>query len=174
MAETELERAEKRFAQAKARVQALRNREATKQRKLDTRRKVILGGALVDLAARDDAAAAMLDRLIRNLAREQDQAAFVGWDWRAERGDEDAGSATDGGVAKGENSNGGDAGNAFDAGGAEARENANQDGPAGGEEEVRLAVGDARSAESETASPLSRLRMPLRQQAELRRLRSEE
>ena len=58
MAETELERAEKRFAQAKARVQALRNREATKQRKLDTRRKVILGGALVDLAARDDAAAA--------------------------------------------------------------------------------------------------------------------
>ena len=86
MAETELERAEKRFAQAKARVQALRNREATKQRKLDTRRKVILGGALVDLAARDDAASAMLDRLVRNLAREQDQAAFVGWDWRAERG----------------------------------------------------------------------------------------
>lgn len=90
MAETELERAEKRFAQAKARVQALRNREATKQRKLDTRRKVILGGALVDLAARDDVAAAMLNRLVRNLAREQDQAAFVGWDWRAERGGEDA------------------------------------------------------------------------------------
>lgn len=92
MAETELERAEKRFAQAKARVQALRNREATKQRKLDTRRKVILGGALVDLAARDDAASAMLDRLVRNLAREQDQAAFVGWDWRTERGGEDAGA----------------------------------------------------------------------------------
>ena len=82
MAETELERAEKRFAQAKARLQALRNREATKQRKLDTRRKVILGGALVDLAARDDSAAAMLDRLIRNLAREQDRSAFTGWDWR--------------------------------------------------------------------------------------------
>lgn len=82
MAETELERAEKRFAQARARLQALRNREATKQRKLDTRRKVILGGALVDLAARDDNAATMLDRLIRNLAREQDRSAFVGWDWR--------------------------------------------------------------------------------------------
>jgi hypothetical protein len=81
MAETELERAERRFAQARARVQALRNREATKQRKLDTRRKVILGGALVDLAARDDGAAAMLDRLIRNLAREQDRSAFDGWDW---------------------------------------------------------------------------------------------
>ena len=82
MAETELDRAERRFAQAKARLQALRNREATKQRKLDTRRKVILGGALVDLAARDDSAAAMLDRLIRNLAREQDRSAFAGWDWR--------------------------------------------------------------------------------------------
>lgn len=82
MAETELERAERRFAQARARLQALRNREATKQRKLDTRRKVILGGALVDLAGRDDSAAAMLDRLIRNLAREQDRSAFTGWDWR--------------------------------------------------------------------------------------------
>jgi hypothetical protein len=60
MAETELERAEKRFAQAKARLQGIRYREATKQRKMDTRRKVILGGALLDLASRDSAAAAML------------------------------------------------------------------------------------------------------------------
>lgn len=80
MAETELERAEKRYAQAKARLQALKNREATRQRKLDTRRKVILGGALIDLAERDDTAAAMLDRLIRNLPREQDQKAFADWE----------------------------------------------------------------------------------------------
>ena len=80
MAETELERAEKRYAQAKARLQALRNREATKQRKLDTRRKVILGGALLDLAERDSGAAAMVDRLIRNLARDQDRKAFVEWE----------------------------------------------------------------------------------------------
>lgn len=79
MAETELERAEKRFAQAKARLMALKNREATKSRKMDTRRKVILGGALVDLAERDSAAAAMLDRLLRNLPRDQDRAAFEGW-----------------------------------------------------------------------------------------------
>lgn len=79
MAETELERAEKRYAQAKARLQALKNREATRQRKLDTRRKVILGGALLDLAERDSGAAAMLDRLVRNLAREQDRKAFVEW-----------------------------------------------------------------------------------------------
>ena len=77
MAETELERAEKRFAQAKARLQAVRNREATRQRKLDTRRKVILGGALMDLAERDASAAAMMDRLIRNLSRAQDRNAFT-------------------------------------------------------------------------------------------------
>ena len=79
MAETELERAEKRYAQAKARLQGLKNREATRQRKLDTRRKVILGGALLDLAERDSGAAAMLDRLVRNLVREQDRKAFAEW-----------------------------------------------------------------------------------------------
>lgn len=79
MAETELERAEKRYAQAKARLQALKNREAAKERKIDTRRKVILGGALMDLAGRDDGAAAMLDRLLRNLPREQDRKTFEGW-----------------------------------------------------------------------------------------------
>jgi hypothetical protein len=80
MAETELERAEKRYAQAKARLLALKNREATKARKLDTRRKIILGGALVDLAERDSNAAAMIERLVRNLPREQDRKAFEGWD----------------------------------------------------------------------------------------------
>lgn len=79
MAETELERAEKRYAQAKARLLALKNRAATAARKLDTRRKIILGGALVDLAARDISAAAMLERLVRNLPRDQDRKAFVGW-----------------------------------------------------------------------------------------------
>ena len=86
MAETELDRAEKRYAQARARLMALKNREATRARKLDTRRKIILGGALVDLAGRDSNAAAMLDRLIRNLAREQDRKAFDGWDAGAAAG----------------------------------------------------------------------------------------
>ena len=36
-------------------------------------------GALIDLAERDDTAAAMLDRLIRNLSREQDRTAFADW-----------------------------------------------------------------------------------------------
>ena len=97
MAETELDRAEKRFAQAKARLQALRNREATKQRKMDTRRKVILGGALIDLAGRDDRAAEMLERLMRNFVRDQDQVPFYNWDWRAEKRDEEMGVRGDDG-----------------------------------------------------------------------------
>ena len=87
MAETELERAEKRYAQAKARLQTLRNREATKQRKLDTRRKVILGGALLDLAERDSGAADMVDRLVRNLSRDQDRKAFADWEGATSSGD---------------------------------------------------------------------------------------
>jgi hypothetical protein len=83
MAETELERAQKRYEQARARLQALRNREAARTRKIDTRRKVILGGALMDLATRDSNAAAMLDRLIRNLPREQDRKTFEGWSLEA-------------------------------------------------------------------------------------------
>ena len=92
MAETELERAEKRYAQAKARLQALKNREATRQRKLDTRRKVILGGALLDLAERDSGAAAMVDRLVRNLAREQDRKAFADWEGTSPAADTPSGS----------------------------------------------------------------------------------
>lgn len=87
MAETELERAEKRYTQAKARLQALKNRETTRQRKMDTRRKVILGGALLDLAERDSNAAAMLDRLIRNLARDQDRKAFADRETTSHGGD---------------------------------------------------------------------------------------
>lgn len=91
MAETELERAEKRYAQAKARLQALRNREATRQRKLDTRRKVILGGALLDLAERDSGAAAMVERLVWNLSRDQDRKAFAEWGGAGSGGDAPSG-----------------------------------------------------------------------------------
>lgn len=98
MAETELDRAQKRYEQAKARLQALRNREAAKERKIDTRRKVILGGALMDLATRDSNAAAMLDRLIRNLPRDQDRKTFDGWSLgqRAAGEDSDIASAPSG------------------------------------------------------------------------------
>ena len=78
-AEDPLARAERQYAQAKARLQALRARQATQERKLDTRRKILLGGALLDLAARDEGASAMLGRLVDGLDREQDRKAFEGW-----------------------------------------------------------------------------------------------
>lgn len=77
--ETALARAERQYEQARARLQSLRARQATKERKLDTRRKVILGGALVELAARDPGAHAMLERLVAGLSREHDRRAFDGW-----------------------------------------------------------------------------------------------
>ena len=80
MGETALERAERQFKQAKARLDAARAREASAERKRDTRRKVILGGALVDLAGRDDRALAMLNRLIDNLPRDRDRESFAGWE----------------------------------------------------------------------------------------------
>ena len=79
-AEDALARAERQYEQARARLQALRARQATRERKLDTRRKVILGGALVELAGRDGGARAMLDRLVDGLSREHDRKAFQGWD----------------------------------------------------------------------------------------------
>ncbi len=75
-----LARAERRYEQARARLQTLRARQATRERKLDTRRKVILGGALVELADRDEGARVMLGRLVDGLGREQDRKAFDGWD----------------------------------------------------------------------------------------------
>jgi len=167
MAETELERAEKRYAQAKARLQTLKNREAAKERKLDTRRKVILGGALIDLAARDSNASAMLDRLIRNLPREQDRVTFAGWDVR------NAGAAP---AVDAE----GDAGADAEAGATAAGNgSAAQAGAASGKPEFGAAVdaGRAASGTTDTAAPRSpfdvgdvsdedrRLREELRRQA---------
>ena len=80
ISQTEIAKAEKRLAQAKARLQSLKARESVRARKIDARRKIILGGALIDLAARDDGASAMVERLIRNLSRVQDQKAFADWD----------------------------------------------------------------------------------------------
>lgn len=94
MAETTLERAQRQYQQAKARLSAAKARENAAERKRDTRRKVILGGALIDLAARDDRAMAMLDRLIDNLTRDQDKASFDGWERpRAGNGGDTSGGA---------------------------------------------------------------------------------
>jgi len=91
MAESALERAERQYQQAKARLSAAKSRETAAERKRDTRRKVILGGALIDLAERDDRAMDMLNRLIDNLIRDQDKASFD--DWERPRCEKDAGAS---------------------------------------------------------------------------------
>ncbi len=80
MTQTEIERAEKKVAQAKARLQALKARASTKERKLDTRRKIILGGALLERAERgDEAARRIIADVTTTLSRKADQSAFDGW-----------------------------------------------------------------------------------------------
>ena len=76
MTETQMEKAKRQYEQAKARLNATKAREAKQQRKRDTRRKVILGGALIELAERDQPARSMMCRLIGGLSREQDRKMF--------------------------------------------------------------------------------------------------
>ena len=74
--ETQMEKAKRQYDQAKARLHATKARETKRQRKRDTRRKVILGGALIELSERDQPARSMMRRLIGNLSREQDRKMF--------------------------------------------------------------------------------------------------
>ena len=76
MTETQMEKAKRQYEQAKVRLYATKARETKLRRKRDTRRKVILGGALIELADRDQPARSMMRRLIGNLSREQDRKMF--------------------------------------------------------------------------------------------------
>ena len=76
MTETQMEKAKRQYEQAKARLHATKARETKRQRKRDTRRKVILGGALIELAGRDQPAHSMMRRMIGGLSREQDRKMF--------------------------------------------------------------------------------------------------
>ena len=76
MTETQMEKAKRQYERAKARLYATKARETKLQRKRDTRRKVILGGALIELAVRDQPARSMMWKLIGNLSREQDRKMF--------------------------------------------------------------------------------------------------
>lgn len=79
MSEQTLTKLERQYQQAKARLQAARARERTKARKLDARRKIILGAALIEAATKDPKAAEMLTQLTSRLSRQQDRSAFEGW-----------------------------------------------------------------------------------------------
>ena len=77
--EAKIEAARKRAAQAKARLADLEARASKQARKLDTRRKVILGGLLIDAAEKDDRFSKVITALMARMAREQDRKAFEGW-----------------------------------------------------------------------------------------------
>lgn len=76
MAKTALEKAQRKFEQAKAALDAVKAREAATERKKDTRRKIVLGGGLLELAKTDREASALVSRLIAGLTREHDRKLF--------------------------------------------------------------------------------------------------
>ncbi|MDU9007137.1 hypothetical protein [Sedimentitalea todarodis] len=79
MPDPNLEKLQRQYEQAKARLQSARARKAAKDRKLDARRKIILGGALIEKASRDREVTRVLMSLVAGLSRVQDRKAFDGW-----------------------------------------------------------------------------------------------
>jgi len=76
---TPIEKAKQQVEQAKARYQALLARESAEARKLDTRRKVILGGLLIDAARKDERFGQVIDELVKRISRDHDLKAFESW-----------------------------------------------------------------------------------------------
>lgn len=69
--------ARRKLEQAKASLQLLEAREVQEARKRDTRRKIILGGLLLDAAAKEPRFATLMSELIGRISRPQDKAAFA-------------------------------------------------------------------------------------------------
>lgn len=79
-AQERIEKARLKVFQAQARLEALSARAATHERKADTRRKIILGGLLLDAANKDSRYAGILETLLRRISREADRRPFDGWE----------------------------------------------------------------------------------------------
>lgn len=92
MADPNLDKLERQYEQAKARLLSARARKAEKDRKLDARRKIILGGALIEKASRDPEVTELLRTLVASLAREQDRKAFENWSPPAPEAEKNTGS----------------------------------------------------------------------------------
>lgn len=75
----QVDKARLKASQAKARLQALEARLSEASRKLDTRRKIILGGLLIDAAGKDERYAQVVAALVGRIDRDQDRVAFEGW-----------------------------------------------------------------------------------------------
>lgn len=77
---TQIEKARLAVQQAKARLQAIENRQSEAERKLDTRRKIIMGGLLLDAASKDERYAKVVTALMARIDRDNDRKAFQGWE----------------------------------------------------------------------------------------------
>ena len=77
-----IDKARRKVEQAKAQLQALEARAATLNRKADARRKIILGGLLLDAAMKDAEWENRLNVLMDRITREQDHKAFAGGTFR--------------------------------------------------------------------------------------------
>jgi hypothetical protein len=76
---TPIEATRTRLAQAQNRLQQLDARAAQEERKRDTRRKIILGGLLLEAAGKERRFAEALDELMTRIQRAQDKTAFAEW-----------------------------------------------------------------------------------------------
>jgi len=76
---SELQKAQKRFEQAKARLQRVKSKEKTAVRKKDTRRKIILGALLMETMKRNPETREKVMEQIHNLPREADRKLFENW-----------------------------------------------------------------------------------------------
>ena len=76
--ETQIERAQRQFEQARARLRQLKNRESVKKRKADTRRKILLGGLLIKHARQNPAVERQIREMVEELS-ERDKKVFTGW-----------------------------------------------------------------------------------------------
>lgn len=74
-----IEAARKKLDQARERLKALEARATQEERKRDTRRKIILGGLLLDAADKEERFSALRDELVTRITRPQDKTAFEGW-----------------------------------------------------------------------------------------------
>lgn len=74
--QTRLARTQEKLAQAEARYQAVSAAEATKNRKMDTRRKIIIGGAIMAMVESDERASELLNLIVSRLKSDRDKALF--------------------------------------------------------------------------------------------------
>ena len=77
MSNDQIEKLEQKQAQLKAQIQLIKNREAAKQRKIETRKKILAGSAVLDAARKDPASQEKLTKLLDSfLTAERDRKLF--------------------------------------------------------------------------------------------------